>query len=73
MDPPKDQKLKEALINKAVGILIPKNNPSDKDELRHGIMSFERDKNKGFINYLWKSVLTGFLYVLNLPDQRVRK
>lgn len=35
------------------------NNLPDKGKYKTGYIYFERDKNKGFPNYLWKSILSG--------------
>jgi hypothetical protein len=53
-------KIKTGLINfVANDIVVPDNNPSLKGITRTGVIYFERDKEKGFINFVWKSILSG--------------
>lgn len=52
----KKKKLLNLLANK---FLIPKENPKKNGDFYTGIIDFKRDPNKGFFNYLWKSILSG--------------
>lgn len=52
----KERKVLNYLVNK---VLLPKQNPNKKGEEYHGVIAFDRDKNKGIFNYLWKSVFSG--------------
>jgi hypothetical protein len=47
------------LLTELVNLLIAKNNPDDGGKMRQGIIYFERDTTKGFVNFIWKSVLSG--------------
>lgn len=51
-----ERKFLNFLVNR---FLLPKENPNRKGEEYHGIIAFDRDKNKSIFNYLWKSVFTG--------------
>lgn len=52
----KERKVLNYLVNR---VLLPKQNPNKKGEEYHGVIAFDRDKNKGIFNYLWKSVFSG--------------
>lgn len=52
----KERKFLNLIVN---NILLPKQNPNKKGEEYRGVIAFERDKNKGIFNYLWKSIFTG--------------
>lgn len=47
------------LLNELVNLLLPDNNPPEGKKLEAGLIFFERDKSKGFFNFVWKSVLSG--------------
>ncbi len=53
-------------------ILDFKSNPNYNGKFRTGIIYFERDKSKGFINFLWKSSLSGIKssFGLNSKQQK---
>ena len=50
---------KRKLLNFVANRLIPKQNPKKNGDFYTGIIAFDRDPNKGFLNYLWKSILSG--------------
>ena len=53
-------KIKTGIINVTANELILKDqNPSASGKLRSGIVHFKRDKSKGIVNFIWKSVLSG--------------
>ena len=52
-------RIRTNLLSELVNLLLPENNPTDSKRLRSGIILFERDRSKGFFNFLWKSVLSG--------------
>jgi hypothetical protein len=52
----KDRKTVNFLLN---NLLLPKQNPNKKENDYKGVISLNRDVNKGFFNYLWKSVFSG--------------
>ena len=56
----------------ANNILDFKSNPNYNGILRTGFIYFERDKRKGFINFLWKSSLSGIIssFGLNSKQQK---
>ena len=43
---------------------IHKNNPHAKKPVRIARMSFTRDRNKGFFNYVWKTIQNGLITTL---------
>ncbi|MCX6303691.1 MAG: DUF748 domain-containing protein [Bacteroidetes bacterium] len=53
-------KIKTGVINFAANDLIINNsNPSKAGKMKTGVIQFSRDKEKGIINFLWKSALSG--------------
>lgn len=52
----KEKKMLNFLAN---NLLVPVQNPNKKDQFYEGTIEFERVKNKGIFNYLWKSVFSG--------------
>ena len=56
-------------------LMIRSNNPKFLTQPRKGIVYFERDPQKSFINYIWKSTLSGMLSTLgfNNKQQRIGK
>ena len=53
-------KIKTGVINFAANdLIINKDNPSRSGKVKTGIVYFKRDKEKGIINFLWKSTLSG--------------
>ena len=54
-DEVKEKKLFSFLAN----IIIKKNNPIADKPIRIAELNFERNKNKGILNYIWKTVLSG--------------
>jgi hypothetical protein len=52
-------KIEQVAINELVNLLLAENNPGENGKLKTGIIWFERDQTKGFLNYIWKSVLSG--------------
>ncbi len=56
-------------------LMIRSNNPKFLTQPRKGIVYFERDPQKSFINYIWKSTMSGMLSTLgfNNKQQRITK
>ncbi len=52
----KEKKMLNFLAN---NLLVPVQNPNKKDQFYKASIEFERVKNKGVFNYLWKSVFSG--------------
>jgi hypothetical protein len=53
-------KVKKGVIDFAANDLVLNNdNPTASGKMKTGIIFFNRDKEKGIINFLWKSVLSG--------------
>jgi hypothetical protein len=53
-------KIKTGVVNFAANDLIINNdNPTKSGKLKTGVISFNRDKTKGIINFFWKSTLSG--------------
>jgi hypothetical protein len=53
-------KIKTGIINFAANDLIVNNdNPTKSGKMKTGVILFQRDKEKGIINFLWKSALSG--------------
>lgn len=56
-------------------IFIPSNNPKFARKPRTGMVYFKRDPQKSFINYTWKSLLSGIMSTagINKKEQRQEK
>jgi len=54
-------------------MLIPNENPDKKGRFYHASIDFERDKNKGFFNYLVKSILSGLKDTLITQENKKNK
>lgn len=62
--------IKTGLINfVANDIVIPQDNPMKSGKLKSGIIYFERDKEKGIINFVWKSALSGLKSQMGFNSQ----
>jgi len=57
------------LLNEAINIILPDNNPNDNGKLRTGVIYYERDKRKGFFNFIWKSTLSGLKSTLGFNSK----
>jgi hypothetical protein len=66
------QKIKTGAMNIAANIVIINANPSG-GNLRQGIIHFERDKTKGFFNFLWKSTFSGLKSSMGFNDKSQRE
>jgi hypothetical protein len=53
------KKLKNEVITDIANVLLPDDNPAYNGKLKKGIIYFQRDTTKGFLNYVWKSTLSG--------------
>ena len=74
---------KKAKMNKGIGspfvnfmlnnLMIRSNNSSFLKHPRKGIIYYERDPRKSFINYIWKSSLSGMLSTLGFNNKQQRQ
>lgn len=53
--------------------LIPDSNPKKNGKIRVGYISYERDKSKGFFNFVWKSILSGIKSSLGYNSQEQKE
>jgi hypothetical protein len=66
--------IKTGLINfVANDFVVPDENPSKSGKLRTGVIYFSRDKEKGIINFLWKSVLSGLKSQMGFNSDKQKK
>ena len=71
-----DKGLGSSFINLVLNrLMVRSNNPRFLEPPRKGIVYFERDPHKSFINYLWKSSLSGIMSTImfNNKQQRIEK
>jgi hypothetical protein len=61
-----DKRKTNKLVSLIIGVFVKKDNEKDKKDERTGPIHWERDPQKGILNYWWKSVLTGIKTVYNL-------
>jgi hypothetical protein len=54
-----DEVSKNKFLSWSASAMVRKNNPSDGDPPKVAYMVFERDIEKGFGNFLWKTILSG--------------
>ena len=54
-------------------IILPASNPGSDGKLKKGIIYYERDKNKGFFNYVWKSTWSGLKSTVGLNTKQQRE
>jgi hypothetical protein len=74
---------KKAQMNKGIGspfvnfmlnnLMIRSNNSSFLKHPRKGIIYYERDPRKSFINYIWKSSLSGMLSTMGFNNKQQRQ
>ncbi len=51
--------IQNMLESYVINWIIPGRNPNDEGKFRQGIICYDRDKSKGFFNFIWKSTLSG--------------
>ena len=51
--------IEQALLTEAVNLYLADRNPNEAGKMKTGIIYYERDPTKGFLNFVWKSVLSG--------------
>ena len=51
--------IEQSLLTELVNLLLSDNNPNEDGKMKHGVIYFERDPSRGFLNFVWKSVLSG--------------
>lgn len=54
-------------------ILIKNNNPPFLGQMKKGIVYYERNREKSFVSYLWKSNLSGILSTLGFNNKQQRE
>lgn len=54
-------------------IVLPASNPGRDGKLKKGIIYWDRDKNKGFFNYIWKSAWSGLKSTVGLNSKQQRE
>jgi hypothetical protein len=54
-------------------IVLPSANPANNGKFRKGVVYYERDKNKGFFNYIWKSTWSGLKSSVGLNTKQQRE
>jgi len=62
LDPTREDflhKMQMTLETILVNWILTDNNPNDEGKFRQGIICFDRDMQKGFFNFIWKSTLSG--------------
>ncbi|MDP1622698.1 MAG: DUF748 domain-containing protein [Bacteroidales bacterium] len=52
-------RIEQSLLTSVVNLLLPDSNPDDNGKMKHGIIYIDRDPSRGFLNYVWRSVLSG--------------
>lgn len=64
--------IKTGVLNMAANTYVVNSNPPKNGKLKTGIILFNRDKSKGIINFLWKSVFSGIKSTvgINTKEQR---
>lgn len=66
--------MKERVISAIANMIIMHSNPMPGEELRQGIIDFERDSEKSFFNYCAKSIISGIKSsVTTSPDNRKKR
>ena len=55
------------------GIVVKSNNPPFLGHVKKGIVYYERNPEKSFINYLWKSNLSGILSTIGINNKQQRE
>jgi hypothetical protein len=77
MDKQKDDTwntVKTGVINwVANDIIVRNNNPTESGKMTKGIIHFERHKDKGIINYLWKSAFSGIKSTIGINDKQQKE
>ncbi len=74
----KKEKLKKGPLSPLIkfminDLVVKSNNPKFARKPRVGQVYFERDYRKGFINYIWKSVLSGLMSTMGFNSKEQRK
>jgi hypothetical protein len=57
----------------ASDIVLPANNPGRDGKVKKGIVYWERNKNKGIFNYIWKSTWSGLKSSVGLNTKQQRE
>ena len=68
--------IKKGVVNwVANDLVVNDNNPSKSGKMKTGVIFFRRDKEKGIINFLWKSTLSGLKSTMgfNSKEQKEMK
>ncbi len=62
LDPTREDflhKAEKTLETFLANLIVSDNNPDEEGKFRQGVICFDRDKSKGFFNFIWKSTLSG--------------
>ena len=77
MDKQKDgawEKIKTGVINfVANDIVVNNNNPTSSGKMKTGVIHFVRHKDKGIVNYLWKSAFSGIKSTVGINDKQQKQ
>jgi hypothetical protein len=68
--------IKKGVVNwVANDLVVNDNNPAKSGKMKTGVIFFRRDKEKGIINFLWKSTLSGLKSTMgfNSKEQKEMK
>jgi len=62
-----------ALKTLVVNWILPDSNPKDDGKIRQGFIYYERNKSKGFFNFVWKSTLSGIKSSVGLNSKEQKE
>ena len=62
-----------ALLTGVANLLLDDGDSGEKGKLRSGVIYFERDKSKGFFNFIWKSTLSGIKSSAGINTKKQRE
>ena len=63
---------KNKFLSWTVNTLIHKSNPKHKKQAREVIMDFERNKDKGLGNFIWKTLETGLVNTIAPGGKQIK-
>jgi hypothetical protein len=67
-------RIKGNVVNTVANDLVLNDaNPNDKGKMNEGTIYFERDKSKGIINFLWKSVFSGIKSTIGINSKQQKE
>lgn len=65
--------MKKSVLAWAANTYVAESNPSQKGNLREGIIYVERDPSKSIFNYLWKSLFSGIKSTVNVNTKEQKE